>query len=345
MMHRDDIEFVLAGIRRRRAEAEQGIDDLPGIYDEDTIAGAFGAWLRKNYPELTETTRRNYFYAVRSYVKHAKDPFSKRELVRYLVEHPNYLHVSALKMFYKAKGRKWPLSEGDMERIRRARSQRAGKYKTRKDKILWDDWVRVLENWPTPEDFEEDAERDIRAAILHRHPEYIQNLRLVALLQLLTGWRAGDILRVTDVKVKPKYIYLATRKKGNVLAEVTLTPLGVEWYDRYFEEARDWLRTLNMQVPVLKQLYRLLTQGKDYYVAYNLYYGCVRKAAEKAGFNLATHDIRRSVVTTLLRRKVDPISVAAFVGHRHIGTTFRYVQEVKRSDALQEVKKALRGEM
>jgi len=343
-MHRSDIDFVMAGIRRRRVKAEEGIDDIRDIYDPKSLAVAFDGWLRKNYPELTETTRRNYVYAVRSYIQRVKNPFSRQELVRYLVEHPNYLNVAALRMFYRAKGRKWPLSEDDLGRIRRARAQRKGRYKSKKDKIPWEEWAKVLENWPTPDDFEEDADRNVRAAILHRHPEYIQNLRLVALLQMLTGWRAGDILRVMDIKVRPRYIKLSARKKGNKIAEITIVPIGVEWYDRYFEEARDWLHTLIKNVPVLKSLYRLLTHGKDYFVAYSLYYGCVRKAAEKAGFNLATHDLRRSVVTTLLRKKVDPLSVAAFVGHSHVGTTFRYAQEIKRSDALQEVKKALKGE-
>lgn len=153
----------------------------------------------------------------------------------------------------------------------------------------------------------------------------------IAICQYNTGTRASEILTIRKQRISKQkindmeVIRINVRGKGDRPRYVYLLAEFWKYIEPYYSNCRDYpfLNDKNNPIPYLSFWDRVET-------SYKRYYESLKSAAKECGFNLATHDLRRSFANDL-RKETDIYQVQKTLGHKDINTTTKYL-EVRSED-------------
>ena len=292
---------------------------------------------------IKEATVKTYLSIVRSYITRAKDPISKDDAIKFIMEHPNSAVVSALRYFFEMHGMTLDVPRNIRRRVSEIMRKGLPRSKRRHDVVEWADWTKIIDAFPMDGIPKEEAEQlPYAGGKFLVHPQYWMYIKAIAIIQLLWGMRAGDAIRTHIIKAKKTkddvVLYISVVKKGDV-SPTERTPIrrsilergSKRWLLRYFDWLVDWVLAYKRDVGAdpkepflnIKGISRRILTPKSVML---MYYAGIRYTAEKVfGKRLSTHDIRRSIITTLLNKENVPVQkVAKWVQHRKVDTTMRY---------------------
>ena len=156
--------------------------------------------------------------------------------------------------------------------------------------------------------------------------------KCIALVQYNTAARASEILTVRKHRItKEKYIDILKNEKervkirikgkGDKIRNIYLLPDFWPLLEPYYNECRDYLFLNDKHNPIT--YFGLWGRVET---LYRKYYESLRVAANKCGFKIGTHDLRRSFADDLLRTGKDIYKVQKVLGHKSIDTTVKYLR-------------------
>lgn len=162
--------------------------------------------------------------------------------------------------------------------------------------------------------------------------------RAIALIQYNTGARASEIITIEKKHIKfEKYqdngnekdrVRIMIRGKGDKPRYIYLLPSLWKNIDPFYTKARRLLFIDDEGLVNLGFWSRVET-------AYKRYYESLQAAAKSCGFDIGTHDLRRSFANDLLKAtNQDLFLVQKTLGHKDPMTTTRYLQN--RNEAIAE---------
>lgn len=166
-----------------------------------------------------------------------------------------------------------------------------------------------------------------------------ETYRMVALIQYLTGARAGDVLRFSynDMKVNDDetislhLIKMKGEKEG--------------WFfipKKYAKKIRHFIETCGRKYSFLlgeSDSFRKLSDNN-----YRYYYEAVKVSARRVGYpNFATHDFRRNFIEDVFANTKDIRVAQNLAHHSNLKYTMKYLKSREDEEKLKEVVEELRG--
>ena len=291
---------------------------------------------------LKEPTVRTYISIVRSYLRWAKNPLSKQDAHKYIMQHPNSAVVSALRYFFEMHGQQLDIPKGIRRKVSEIMRNGMPQSERRHDVIDWQDWTKIIDAFPMNGVPKEEVQQGAVFGIkLLTNPRLWRYIKAIAIIQLLWGMRAGDAIHTEKIQVERSHgdtiLRISVVKKGDV-SPTERTPIyrsilergNKRWMLKYFDWLVDWAREYKQATGDYPVRPFLNIKGRTRTLVEKtvklMYYAAIRYTAEKVlGKRLSTHDIRRSAITTLLNKENVPVQkVARWVQHRKVDTTMRY---------------------
>jgi len=250
---------------------------------------------------LTETSERIYIYVVRKFLEDGYDVWSNESVNRFLKKYGNPNYRAAIKWYLKYKGIR------DYELVRPALRRK----KIRK--------IVSLEELAKYVEFLKSRDKEVY---------------WVYRMALVTGARIHEILnlKLKDVDTGDNYIIFRKTKTGDERRV---------WIDRKVMDELLWY---------LKEDKGLLAEDRCFFTNWKPKYAYVeiRERIENllpknvAKIFLRTHNFRRAVINHLLKLTGGKIMVVkAFIGHKSIQSTERYVAELTEEEMAKEASKIL----
>lgn len=163
--------------------------------------------------------------------------------------------------------------------------------------------------------------------------------RLVALIQYLTGARAGDVLRFS-------YNNLVVNDDGTLKLRLRITKTdeySVFIGTKYAGRLRDYIETCGRKYSFLlgdsDSLRKLVDNN------YRYYWNALKKSATSFGYpKFATHDFRRNLAEDArISTNDDMVAVKNLLGHKRIETTLKYIRQKRSEKENKELAMELRG--
>jgi len=154
-----------------------------------------------------------------------------------------------------------------------------------------------------------------------------QQHKVMAMIQYNTGARASEIITIEKVSIrKEKYgekerIRIQLKGKGNKPRYVYMLMDFWKHIEPYHTNAR---RYLFIKEPVT--YYGFWTRVET---VYHGYYDNLKEAAKECGYNISTHDLRRSFANNVRQETRDIFKIQQALGHTDINTTTKYLEEKK----------------
>ena len=150
--------------------------------------------------------------------------------------------------------------------------------------------------------------------------------KAMAICQYNTGTRASEIITLKKSRISKQKINeidvlrLNVRGKGNVPRYVYLLAHFWRYIEPYYNQCRDYpfMDKKNEPIAYLDFWNRVET-------TYKRYLESLKEAAKLCGFNISTHDLRRSFADDL-RKETDIFHVQQTLGHKDISTTTKYLK-------------------
>src|SRR3990167_321283 len=153
----------------------------------------------------------------------------------------------------------------------------------------------------------------------------------IAVLQYNTAARASEILTLRKPRIKKeKYfdeffkeererIRLTVRGKGERARYLYLLPGYWKHIEPYYNTTRDYLFFGEKELTYID--FWLKVEN-----TYHRYLESLKKAAEKIGLNIGTHDLRSSFSMEIKKTTGDIYKLQKVLGHKNIDTTIRYLK-------------------
>lgn len=165
-----------------------------------------------------------------------------------------------------------------------------------------------------------------------------ETYRMVALIQYLTGARAGDVLRFSfkDMEVNDDGSLLLRFKDSK--GKRVLTGFIPK---KYAGKIKYFIETCGRKYSFLlgeSDSFRKLTDNN-----YRYYYEDVKFSARKVGYpDFATHDFRRNFSEDVFNKTKDPRVAQLLLGHSKLETTLKYFSKKRDEKKAIEAAKELR---
>jgi integrase len=162
--------------------------------------------------------------------------------------------------------------------------------------------------------------------------------RFVALIQYLTGTRAGDLLRFTSDNMMEKDNNIILRlyeAKGGKEQMLFIPP-------RFADHVKQFIINTGSKRPFLEGQSENLRKLVDN--NYRYYYEALKVSANKLGFKgFTSHDFRRNLANNAFDETKDIRIVQKILGHSNFTTTLRYIKNSIDESKLQKIIEELRG--
>ncbi len=154
------------------------------------------------------------------------------------------------------------------------------------------------------------------------HDDY----KLVAKMQYFTGARAAEIISIKKSNVvhepESKRIRIDIVGKGDKFDPIYLTDnLWVE-IQPYIIKGGPYLFLDNQKNVLSDEQLRVKTE-----TYYKRYYDNLKQAADSCGFNIATHDWRRSFAQSLIDSNTNIYDIQKALRHKRMDTTQKYLKD------------------
>lgn len=284
------------------------------VYFKDVFDLYFFSEYLKDKRKLSESSRYNYLKAVEKFTIEHRSPYDINEYNKFLIQHTiksrsNY-YYSALKTYIKYKVK--DAGERNMMIENLVTPELPDSPKIERKYLSEDDIIRIINNIKT-----------------EKH-------RVIALIQDLTGVRAGDVLSIKRGDIIPeiydganvlKIVIVGKGKKRNVvyvhddIVQALIMNYIINNYneqDYYFiEDKRRRLRE------------NTFSEHVNYKSNYVAYHRDLKRALDRAGFNpedFASHDYRRCYARRVWTRYKDLHVLQGLLNHSNADTTMRYLK-------------------
>lgn len=151
--------------------------------------------------------------------------------------------------------------------------------------------------------------------------------KAMAVCQYNTGTRVSEIITLRKSRISKQKINeidtlrLNVRGKGNKPRYVYLLAHFWKYIEPYYNQSKDYIFMDKKGEPPITYL----DLWNKVETAYKRYLESLKAAAKSCGFNISTHDLRRSFADDL-RKETDIFHVQQTLGHKDISTTTKYLK-------------------
>lgn len=267
----------------------------------------FREWLRNN-TDLMERTILNYDRTIDRFHSHFFDPTVEninRFISQSTKESTSYYVKYAFKHYLEYIGK--PEIYKMLVKIKQKPRKKKGCY------ISEDNIKRIINNITNP---------------VHR---------AVAIVQYLTGARAGDVLRFSSENIitDGESVRMRLITKGGK-EHIVFIP------KKYSVRITQFIETRNKKYPFLEGTSDDFRKWVD--TNYRYYYNSLKAAASSAGFpKFTSHDFRRNFLEDVFDNTKDIRAAQNLAGHSSLQYTLKYVKAHAADERLKEIVEELRG--
>lgn len=302
---------------------------------------------------IAPTTMRTFYNVWKQYItwcrQRGADPSDSRSAEAFLLDGHTYnTHYYALKHGFTAN--KWPFKVSDG--IRKQAGKNSTKISIRvasKQLPRWQELDILLREFPRavpldPDNVDERVLYDVRGYLREGDDPETKNQRLkiywlFLFFQATTGMRFHDVFHIAniDISLTRKEIIVVAKAKGGVTKSFMIRrdvlkkyPV-TSWLVPHFDRALNILHEIKERRVDLRDISKMLRavdlpQTITYKTAYREYRALLLYTWQKAFSPKKTtpHDLRRTIITTLLRAGAPLPAVQRYVQHASVETTARY---------------------